>query len=57
MNEEREKIFNFLLAEIPILFVATLWTVLAFMTNQSYIGLAGLAILYRHYVKEKKVEE
>jgi len=57
MSEEREDIFNFLLLEIPVLFVATLWTVLAIVTNQSYIGLVGLAILYRHYMKKKKVEE
>jgi len=57
MSEERENTFNALLAEAPILFIATLWTILAIMTNQSYIGLIGLAILYRRYTKKKEVEE
>jgi NADH:ubiquinone oxidoreductase subunit K len=43
--------FDTLLAEVPILFVAALWTFLAVATKQSYIGLAGLVILYRRYSK------
>ena len=54
MFENYEENVKTLLAEIPILFIGTLWTLLAIMTNQSYIGLAGLAILYRHYSKKKK---
>jgi len=54
MSEERRIILDSLLAEVPILFVATLWTILAVMTNQSYIGLIGLAILYRRYAKKKE---
>ena len=55
MTEERRNTLNFLLAEAPILFVAVLWTILAVMTNESYIGLIGLAILYRRYAKKKEV--
>lgn len=47
-------IWEDLLTEAPILFVASLWTILAVMTNQSYIGLLGLAILCRHYIKKGK---
>lgn len=57
MSEERREIFNSLLIEFPILFIATLWTILAVITNQSYIGLIGLAILYRRYAKKSKVDE
>jgi hypothetical protein len=57
VSEERRDIFNSLLVEVPILFVATLWTILAVITNQSYIGLIGLAILYRRYAKKNKVDE
>lgn len=57
MSEERENIFNSLLAEVPILFIAILWTTLAVMTGQSYIGLIGLAILYRRYTKKEEDEE
>ena len=53
MTEERRHTLDFLLAESPILFVAVLWTILAVMTNQSYIGLTGLAILYRRYAKKE----
>ena len=55
MTEERRHTLDFLLAEAPILFVAVLWTILAVMTKQSYIGLTGLAILYRRYAKKKEV--
>lgn len=54
MTEERRRIFDSLLAEVPVLFVAVLWTTLAAITGQSYIGLIGLAILYRRYAKKKK---
>ena len=54
MTEERRIILDSLLAEAPILFAAVLWTILAVMTNQSYIGLIGLAILYRRYAKKKE---
>lgn len=56
MTEERGHILDSLLTEIPILFVAVLWTILAVVTNQSHIGLIGLAILYRRYVKKKEGE-
>jgi len=56
MTEERRIILDSLLAEAPILFVAVLWTILAVMTEQSYIGLTGLAILYRRYSKKKEAE-
>lgn len=54
MFEKYEENIKTLLAETPILFVGALWTILAIMTDQGYIGLAGLAILYRHYSKKKK---
>lgn len=54
MGEERRVILDSLLAEAPVLFVAALWTILAVMTNQSYIGLVGLAILYRRYAKKEE---
>lgn len=57
MSEERREIFNSLLVEFPILFIATLWTILAVITNQSYIGLVGLAILYRRYTKKNEVDK
>jgi len=57
MTEERRNPLDFLLAEAPILFVAVLWTILAIMTNQGYIGLTGLAILYRRYAKKKEAED
>lgn len=57
MDEKYKDTLNTLLAEAHILFVAILWTILAVMTNQSYIGLAGLAILYRHYTKKNEVGE
>ena len=54
MFEKYEENIKTLLAETPILFVGALWTILAIMTDQGYMGLAGLAILYRHYSKKKK---
>jgi len=57
MTEERGKLLDALLAEVPVLFVAALWTIIAVMTKQSYIGLAGLAILYRRYTKKKGAEQ
>lgn len=54
MAEERKDKLDLLLAEVPVLFIAVLWTILAVMTLQSYIGLAGLAILYRRYAKKKE---
>ena len=57
MFEKYEENIKTLLAELPILFVGTLWTILAIMTKQGYIGLGGLAILYRYYSKKKKESE
>jgi hypothetical protein len=54
MFEKYEENIKTLLTEIPILIVGAFWTLLAITTDQSYIGLAGLAILYRHYSKKKK---
>jgi len=54
MTEERRNTLDSLLAEAPVLFVAVLWTILAVMTKQGYIGLIGLAILYRRYAKKKE---
>lgn len=48
--------FDHIIADAQVLFIATLWTIMAIMTNQSYIGLTGLAILYRRYTKKEKTE-
>ena len=56
MKEEYKADFHFLLNEAPILFVAVLWSIVAIMTNQGFIGLTGLAILYRRY-RYLRVEE
>lgn len=52
-----DRIVELLLEETPVMLVALLWTYLAAVTNQSYIGLAGLAILYRHYVKKESAKK
>ena len=54
MKEEIEDLLIAMLPEIPILFVAVLWSIVAIMTSQGIIGLAGLAILYRRYVRLQK---
>ena len=56
MKEEYKDKFHFLLNEIPILFTAVLWSIVAIMTHNGYIGLLGLAILYRRY-RFLRVEE
>lgn len=51
MKEENEDLLIAMLPEILILFVAVLWSIVAIMTQQGLIGLFGLAILYRYYVR------
>ncbi|MCK5592875.1 hypothetical protein KAI31_02130 [Candidatus Bathyarchaeota archaeon] len=53
MKEENEDLLIAMLPEILILFVAVLWSIVAIMTNQGIVGLAGLAILYRRYVRSR----
>jgi len=54
MKEENEDLLIAMLPEIPVFFVAVLWTILSIMTQQGIIGLIGLAILYRRYVRLAK---
>jgi len=51
MKEEIEEQLIAMLPEILILFVGVLWSIVAIMTQQGLIGLFGLAILYRCYVR------
>ena len=53
MKEENEDMLIVLLPEFLVLFVAVLWSIVAIMTSRGIIGLAGLAILYRRYVRSR----
>ena len=54
MKEENEDLLIAMLPEILILLVAVLWSIVAIMTHNGFIGLCGLAILYRRYVRYGK---
>ena len=54
MKEETEDLLIAMLPEFLVLFVAVLWSIVAIMTHQGIIGLVGLAILYRRYVRYGK---